>query len=341
MTRTQGTSGRPTPRPRSRKEPDDGAADQRRAVARAAGDPGHPARRGGRGLREPQAARGAPLRAGHDLPRGGRPPRARLAGVRAGRDGDGRPARAARAADDRAVPARRRRRARLARHRRGAAPARRARGQGRRRVDEPRRPRRRRLDDGRPLHRLRRGEHQGVPARGRQDAAAHRRRGRRHRADAARLRPGRDRAGRAPADGDGRAAALPPRHLRPAGAAQGHRLAGPGRDGRLRAGHDQRVDVAEDAVVRRAGGRLRRDDPAVRGARRRARARPRGRPRLVGPDPAPGRRARPGRRALAALPARRRRRPGRRRGGRHPRRHGRRHGRDGRRHGRRDEGAAR
>ena len=134
----------------------------------------------------------------------------------------------------------------------------------------------------------------------------------------ARLRAGRDRAGRAPADGDGRAAALPPRHLRPAGPAQGHRLAGPGRDGRLRAGHHQRVDVAEDAVVRRAGGRLRRDDPAVRGARRRARARPRGRPRLLGQDPAPGRRARPGRRALAALPARRRRRPGRRRGGRHP-----------------------
>ena len=51
---------------------------------------------------------------------------------------------------------------------------------------------------------------------------------------------------------------------------------------------------------------------------------PERRPRLLGADAAPGRRARPGRRALAALPARRRRRPGRRRGGRHPRgRHGR------------------
>ena len=34
-------------------------------------------------------------------------------------------------------------------------------------LDEPRRPRRRRLDDGRPVHRLRRRQHQGVPARGR------------------------------------------------------------------------------------------------------------------------------------------------------------------------------
>ena len=49
---------------------------------------------------------------------------------------------------------------------------------------------------------------------------------------------------------------------------------------------------------------------------------------VLGQDAASGRRARPGRRTLAALPARRRRRPGRRRGGRHPGRHGRR--RDGR-----------
>ena len=146
--------------------------------------------RGGRGLRQPQAAGGAALRAGHDLPGGGRPPRAR------GRSASGGDAMAM--ADRRGLLERlvtalsrpgRRRRARLARHRRGAAPARRARGQGRHRLDEPRRPRRRRLDDGRPLHRLRRGEHQGVPARGRQDAAAHRRRGRRHRADASRPAP--------------------------------------------------------------------------------------------------------------------------------------------------------
>ena len=68
--------------PRSRKEPDDGAADQRRAVARAAGDPGHRPARGGRGLREPPAARAAPLRPGHHLPGGGRPPGARGPRVR-------------------------------------------------------------------------------------------------------------------------------------------------------------------------------------------------------------------------------------------------------------------
>ena len=59
---------------------------------------------------------------------------------------------------------RRRRRARHARRRRGAAAARRARGQGRDRLDEPRRPRRRDLDDGRPVHRLRRRQHRRVPA---------------------------------------------------------------------------------------------------------------------------------------------------------------------------------
>ena len=101
-----------------------------------------------------------------------------------------------------------RRRARLAGRRRGAAAARRARGQGRDRLDEPRRPGRRLLDDGRPVHRLRRRRIERCRPRGRQDAAADRRRGPRHRADHRGLRPGGQRARRPWPDGDGRAAAL-------------------------------------------------------------------------------------------------------------------------------------
>ena len=163
-------------------------------------------------------------------------------------DGDGRPALAAGAAGRGAGRPRRRRRARHARRGRGAAAARRARGQGRDRLDEPRRPRRRHLDDGRPVHRLRRGRASPLRARGRQDAAPHRRRATpgtpptieacaqavselADRGLVAMVEP-------LPYERDGRRLAAP---------AQGRRVAGPGRHDRRRAGHDQRLHVAEDA----------------------------------------------------------------------------------------------
>ena len=81
--------------------------------------------------------------------------------------------------------------------------------------------------------------------------------------------------------------------LRPA---QDTAVPGPRRHGRVGAGHDERIHLAEDAVLRRAGGGLRRDHAALRRARRRARPRPGRRPGVVGADAdAPGR-ARPGRR---------------------------------------------
>ena len=59
------------------------------------------------------------------------------------------------------------------------------------------------------------------------------------------------------------------------------RRAGPGGDGRVGVGHHQRLHLAQDAGLRRAGAGLRRDDLALRGARRGARDRtwrPRWRP---------------------------------------------------------------
>ena len=75
---------------------------------------------------------------------------------------------------------------------------------------------------------------------------------------------------------------------------------------RERARHDQRLHLAEDAVLRRARGGLRRDDPAVRRARRRAAPRPGRGPGVLGPRAHPAGGARPGRRPGPALPARRR-----------------------------------
>ena len=51
------------------------------------------------------------------------------------------------------------------------------------------------------------------------------------------------------ADGDGRIAAVQARSRRAAGTADRRCVADPGRDGGLRAGHDQRVHLAEDACL--------------------------------------------------------------------------------------------
>ena len=168
------------------------------------------------GVRRPASPGAVPLRPRHLVPGRRRPPGSGVARLGRGRDGDGRPAFAALPARRGPAAPRRRRRARHARHHRGAAAARRARGQGRDRFDEPRRPRRRHLDDGRPVHRVRRGQHRGLRPRGRQDAAAHRRLGLRDRRHDRGLRAGGQRAGRAPAGGHGRAAALRARRGRDA-----------------------------------------------------------------------------------------------------------------------------
>ena len=101
-----------------------------------------------------------------------------------------------------------------------------------------------------------------VRPRGRQDAAAHRR----HATPAPpstieALRRGGQRARRPRAGGDGRAAALPPRGRRHAAPAQGRPVAGPRRHDRQRARHHQRLHLAEDAVLRRPRGGLRRRRP--------------------------------------------------------------------------------
>ena len=129
----------------------------RRAVARPPAHPGRPAGRGGHGLRRAPPSRGLLVgeRGTLFLVAADHPARGML-GHRRRPDGDGRPAVAAGAARHGAGRPGRRRRARLARRGRGAAAARRARGQGRDRLDEPRRPGRRLVDDGRPVHRLRR-----------------------------------------------------------------------------------------------------------------------------------------------------------------------------------------
>ncbi len=177
-------------------------------VARPARAPGDRPRCGRQGLRGPTPSREGRLRPGDAVPRRRRPPCPRVPRDRWGRDGDGRPALAARPPGRGAAPPRRRRRPRDARHHRGAPAPRRARGQGRDRLDEPGRSRRRHLDDGRPLHRVRRGQHLGVRSRGRQDAAPHRRHRRRHGQHHRGLRQRRHRARRARTGRDGRAAAL-------------------------------------------------------------------------------------------------------------------------------------
>ena len=67
------------------------------------------------------------------------------------------------------------------------------------------------------------------------------------------------------------------------------RVAGPRDRDRQRARHDERLHLAEDAVLRRPGGGLRGDDAAVRGARRRAAPRPGRGPRVLGPRARPSR----------------------------------------------------
>ena len=170
------------------------------------------------------------------------------------------------------------------------------------------------LDDGRPVHRVRRGQHRRVPARGRQDAAAHRRPGPLHRRDARRVRDGRERAGRPRPAGHGRAAALPPRGRRHPHPAQGRASTGPRCHHRQRPGHHQCLHVAEDALLRRPGDRVRGDDTAVRRPRRRAEPRPGAGPRVVGSGADPAHGPRPGRRPGPALSARRGRACCRRRG---------------------------
>ena len=70
------------------------------------------------------------------------------------------------------------------------------------------------------------------------------------------------------------------------GTAQGRRRAGPSRDDRLRARQQQRLHLAEAAVVRRSRDRLRRDHAALRDPRRGARPGSRGGAGFVEPDPA-------------------------------------------------------
>jgi hypothetical protein len=57
--------------------------------------------------------------------------------------------------------------------------------------------------------------------------------------------------------------------------AAGRRVAHTGRHGRVRAGHHQRLHLAQAARLRRPGGRVRSHDAALRGARRRPRSGPR------------------------------------------------------------------
>ena len=123
----------------------------------------------------------------------------------------------------------------------------------------------------------------------RQDAAAHRRPRPRDRRHDRGLRRRGQRARRARPDGDGRAAALPPRRRRLADPAQGRPVAGPGGDRRQRSGHHERLHLAQDALLRRPGEGLRGHHAALRRARRGPRPRPRRGPGVVGADASPSR----------------------------------------------------
>ena len=210
---------------------------------------------------------------------------------------------------------RRRRPARLARRGRGAAAARRAGGQGRDRVDEPRRPLRRQLDDGRPVHRLRR--RRASPTAGSRAARC-------CSASTTPIRAPRRRS---------RAARTPSRTSRPEGSSRWWSRCRTRRDGdgvlalqRDAASLLRAVTVASALGTTSAYTWLKLpacDDPdvvfsahdaALRGARRRPRSRPGARPRQLVAGAAAARGPRPRRRAGPALPARRGRgRRGRRR----------------------------
>ena len=153
------------------------------------------------------------------IPRAGRSASARTALAMADRRD------AARTPADRAGQSGGRRRAGLPGRRRGAAAAGCAARQGRHRLDEPRRPGRGRLGDRGPVHRLRRAiAGRTVRLDGGKMLLRTGGFGSAHHSHPAGLRRRGVGAGRARADGDGRAAALPSRRVRIAGDAQGFGL---------------------------------------------------------------------------------------------------------------------